>query len=62
MIAFILFGGRGSDDEDGPECHRCGGTLKIPEKGAQYECDDCGMVVAPDQVREKDRSGWKGDR
>lgn len=39
-------------------CERCGGTLSQPEAGAQYECDDCGMVVAPDQVREAKSRGW----
>lgn len=49
-----------SEGSDGPECIRCGGTLEQPEEGAQYECDDCGAVVAPDMVQSRKRSGWGG--
>jgi len=34
------------------KCKRCGGVLRKPQPEAQYECEECGMVVAPEQLRE----------
>lgn len=31
-------------------CIRCGGELVKPEKGAQYECQNCGAVVASEFI------------
>lgn len=42
----------------GPTCIRCGGTLAQPEPGAQYECQDCGAVVAEESIQEPDEPGW----
>lgn len=36
----------------GPKCYRCGGTLERPEPGAQFECGGCGLVVAPDNLKQ----------
>lgn len=36
--------------EADPACARCGGRLLKPEEDAQYECEDCDMVVAPEFV------------
>lgn len=46
---------------DKPECIRCGGVLEQPEEGAQYECDDCGAVVAPGTVQEPRRRPWDNE-
>lgn len=35
-----------------PDCIKCGGTLEQPEPNAQYECPDCGAVVAPEFVHD----------
>jgi predicted RNA-binding Zn-ribbon protein involved in translation (DUF1610 family) len=44
---------------EAPDCTRCGGTLEQPQKGAQYECSDCGAVVAPDMVQQQGSGGWE---
>lgn len=46
---------------DGPDCIRCGSTLEQPSQGAQYECPDCGAVVAPEMVRTKNGGRWDGN-
>lgn len=38
--------------DTGIQCDRCGdGPLQEPEEGANYECPDCGAVVAPEIAR-----------
>lgn len=39
-------------NDNKPTCERCGGRLEKPEAGAQFECEDCGAVVAPDTYRD----------
>lgn len=37
--------------KDTARCERCGGTLVLERRAVNYECDDCGMVVAPEILR-----------
>lgn len=38
------------------ECERCGdGPLEQPVDGANFECPDCGAVVAPEIARRGQR-------
>lgn len=41
-----------------PDCIRCGTTLELPHPNAQWECPDCGALVAQDTVRHDSAGGW----